>query len=52
MVHRYKQERSCPLCGVMTKDFFEAEDSMLVCRECFEEDNDNEYDEYSTMEDE
>jgi rubredoxin len=50
MVHRYKNERTCPLCGTMTKDFFEMEDSMLVCRECFEEESNNEYEEYSNEE--
>jgi hypothetical protein len=29
-----------------TKDFFETEDSTLVCRDCFEEENSDSYNDY------
>jgi formylmethanofuran dehydrogenase subunit E len=43
MVHNYKKEKSCPFCGEMTKNFFETEDSTLVCKNCYEEESDNSY---------
>jgi hypothetical protein len=46
MIHNYKKEKPCPFCGAMTKNFFETEDSTLVCRDCFEEENNDGYNDY------
>ena len=50
MIHNYKKEKPCPFCGTMTKNFFETEDSTLVCRDCFEEENNDGYNDYQEEE--
>jgi len=46
MLHRYKKERACLYCGLLTKDLFETDDSSLVCVDCFEEDHGDAYNDY------
>jgi len=43
MLHRYKKDKPCPFCGLMTREFFETEDSILVCKDCAEEENNDSY---------
>jgi hypothetical protein len=50
MIHNYKKEKPCPFCGLMTKNFFETEDSTLVCRDCFEEENNDGYNDHQEEE--
>jgi len=37
MVHRYRNEKSCPFCGAFTNDLFQLSDNTLVCKSCYDE---------------
>ena len=46
MLHRYKKERACLYCGLMTKDLFETDDSTLICGDCLEEEDNDAYNDH------